>query len=121
MSSLKPDEIVAYVRSYMEKEGVDTSGLTPEVLTATVLAYEEVSGGALTTALTPDDITAMVVRYLQAEGVDMSALKPDQIEGIVTKFSEATNCDRSALLQSLTAVVTEFQVAEGVTLPTIEA
>ena len=65
---------------------------------------------------------------LQREAVEqckdalyVSSLKPDQIEGIVTKFSEATNCDRSALLQSLTAVVTEFQVAEGVSLPTIQA
>ena len=121
ISSLKPAEIVAYIQKYLEGAEVDTSGLTPEGLTATVLAYEEVSGGALTTSLTPDDITAMVVRYLEAEGVDVSSLKPDQIEGIVTKFSEATNCDRSALLQSLTAVVTEFQVAEGVSLPTIQA
>ena len=121
ISSLKPAEIVAYIQKYLEGAEVDTSGLTPEALTATVLAYEEVSGGALTTSLTPDDITAMVVRYLEAEGVDISSLKPDQIEGIVTKFSEAANCDRSALLQSLTAVVTEYQVADGVSLPTIQA
>ena len=44
-----------------------------------MLAYEEVTGGALTTALTPDNITAMVVKYLEAEGVDMSALSPDQV------------------------------------------
>ena len=121
ISTLKPEEIVAYVSSYLEKEGVDMTGLTPEVLTATVLAYEEVTGGALTTALTPDDITATVVKYLEAEGVDIASLKPDQIEGIVTKFAEATNCDRSELLTSFTAVVTEYQVAEGVTLPPIQA
>lgn len=121
VSTLKPEEIVAYVSSYLEKEGVDMTGLTPEVLTATVLAYEEVTGGALTTALTPDDITATVVKYLEAEGVDIASLKPDQIEGIVTKFAEATNCDRSELLTSFTAVVTEYQVAEGVTLPPIQA
>lgn len=121
VSTLKPEEIVAYVSSYLEKEGVDMTGLTPQVLTATVLAYEEVTGGALTTALTPDNITATVVKYLQAEGVDIASLKPDQIEGIVTKFAEATNCDRSELLTSFTAVVTEYQVAEGVTLPPIQA
>lgn len=75
---------MAYIQQYLEGSEVDTSGLTPEALTATVLAYEEVSGGALTTSLTQDDITAMVVRYLEAEGVDVSSLKPDQIEGIVT-------------------------------------
>ena len=79
------------------------------------------TGGALTTALTPDNITATVVKYLQAEDVDIASLKPDQIEGIVTKFAEAANCDRSELLTSFTAVVTEYQVAEGVKLPTIQA
>ena len=67
MSTLKPDEIVAYVNQYLEKKGVDTSGLTPEAMTAFVLAYQEIEGGALTTALTPDDVTAMVVKYLEKE------------------------------------------------------
>lgn len=121
ISTLKPDEIVAYVQKYLEKEGIDMTGLTPEVLTATVMAYEEVTGGATTTALTPDDITATVVKYLEAEGVDISALSPDQIEAIVTSFAEATGCDKSQLLTSFTAYVTEYKNAEGVTLPTIEA
>jgi len=30
MSTLKPDKIVAYVTEYLEKEGVDTIGLTPD-------------------------------------------------------------------------------------------
>ena len=53
-------------------------------VTAFVMAYEEATGGALTTALTPDDVTAMVAKYLQAENVDLSALTPDQIEAIVS-------------------------------------
>lgn len=121
ISTLKPDEIVAYVRKYLEKENIDMTGLTPEVLTATVMAYEEASGGATTKALTPDDITATVVKYLEAEGVDISALSPGQIEAIVTSFAEATGCDKSQLLTSFTAYVTEYKNAEGVSLPTIEA
>ena len=121
ITALKPSEIVAYVGSYLEKQGVDMTGLTPEVLTATVLAYEETSGGALTTALTPDDITASVARYLEAEGVDISALKPDQIEAIVSSFAEAVNCDKSQLLSSFTAYVTEYRNAEGVIFPVIQA
>lgn len=121
VSTLKPDEIVAYVQKYMEKEGIDMTGLTPEVLTATVMAYEEASGGASTKALTPDDVTATVVKYLEAEGVDISALSPGQIEAIVTSFAEAADCDKSQLLTSFTAYVTEYKNAEGVVLPTIEA
>ena len=75
--------------------GVDTSGLTPDGLTAFVLAYQEANGGALTTALTPDGITAMVAKYLEAEDVDISALSPDQVEAIVSAFAEATGCDKS--------------------------
>jgi TP901 family phage tail tape measure protein len=121
VSALKPSEIVAYVSSYLEKQGADMTGLTPEVLTATVLAYEEASGGALTTALTPDDITATVVRYLEAEGADVSGLTPGQIEAVVTSFAEAAGCDRSQLLTSFTAYVTEYRNAEGVSFPTIQA
>ena len=117
MSTLKPDEIVAYVNKYLEKSGVDTSALKPEAVTAFVLAYQEVAGGALTTALTPDDITAMVVRYLEAEGVDVSALKPDQVEALVNKFSEATGCDKSALAQSLTGYITQYDDSAA-TVPT---
>ena len=114
---LKPDEIVAYVSSYAQQQGVDISALSPEGVTAFVMAYEEVTGGALTTALTPDDVTAMVAKYLQAENVDLSALTPDQIEAIVSRYAEATGCDKSQLLPSFTAYITEYKEAEGVSVP----
>ena len=117
VSLLKPDEIVAYVSSYAEQQGVDISALSPEGLTAFVMAYEEATGGALTTALTPDDVTAMVAKYLQAENVDLSALTPDQIEAIVSRYAEATGCDKSQLLPSFTAYITEYKEAEGVSVP----
>ncbi len=117
VSLLKPDEIVAYVSSYAEQQGVDISALSPEGLTAFVMAYEEATGGALTTALTPDDVTAMVTKYLQAENVDLSALTPDQIEAIVSRYAEATGCDKSQLLPSFTAYITEYKEAEGVSVP----
>ena len=117
VSRLKPDEIVAYVSQYAEQQGVDISGLSPEGLTAFVMAYEEATGGALTTALTPDDMTAMVAKYLQAENVDLSALTPDQIEAIVSRYAEATGCDKSQLLPSFTAYITEYREAEGVSVP----
>ena len=117
VSLLKPDEIVAYVSQYAEQQDVDISGLSPEGLTAFVMAYEEATGGALTTALTPDDVTAMVAKYLQAESVDLSALTPDQIEAIVSRYAEATGCDKSQLLPSFTAYITEYKEAEGVSVP----
>ena len=117
VSLLKPDEIVAYVSSYAQQQGVDISALSPEGLTAFVMAYEETTGGALTTALTPDDVTAMVAKYLQAENVDLSALTPDQIEAIVSRYAEATGCDKSQLLPSFTAYITEYKEAEGVSVP----
>ena len=117
VSLLKPDEIVAYVSSYAQQQGVDISALSPEGLTAFIMAYEEATGGALTTALTPDDVTAMVAKYLQAENVDLSALTPDQIEAIVTRYAEATGCDKSQLLPSFTAYITEYREAEGVSVP----
>ena len=117
VSLLKPDEIVAYVSQYAEQQDVDISGLSPEGLTAFVMAYEEATGGALTTALTPDDVTAMVAKYLQAENVDLSALTPDQIEAIVSRYAEATGCDKSQLLPSFTAYITEYKEAEGVSVP----
>ena len=86
-------------------------------LTAFIMAYEEATGGALTTALSPDDVTAMVAKYLQAENVDLSALTPDQIEAIVTRYAEATGCDKSQLLPSFTAYITEYKEAEGVSVP----
>ena len=117
VSLLKPDEIVAYVSSYAQQQGVDISALSPEGVTAFVMAYEEATGGALTTALTPDDVTAMVAKYLQAENVDLSALTPDQIEAIVSRYAEATGCDKSQLLPSFTAYITEYREAEGVSVP----
>lgn len=96
---------------------MDISALSPEGLTAFVMAYEEATGGALTTALTPDDVTAMVAKYLQAENVDLSALTPDQIEAIVSRYAEATGCDKSQLLPSFTAYITEYKEAEGVSVP----
>ena len=117
VSLLKPDEIVAYVSSYAQQQGVDISALSPEGLTAFVMAYEETTGGALTTALSPDDVTAMVAKYLQAENVNLSALTPDQIEAIVTRYAEATGCDKSQLLPSFTAYITEYREAEGVSVP----
>ena len=117
VSLLKPDEIVAYVSSYAQQQGVDISALSPEGLTAFVMAYEEAMGGALTTTLTPDDVTAMVAKYLQAENVDLSALTPDQIEAIVSRYAEATSCDKSQLLPSFTAYITEYKEAEGVSVP----
>ena len=91
--------------------------MTPDGLTAFVLAYQEVTGGALTTALAPDGITAMVARYMEAEGIDLSALSPDQVEAVVTAYAEATGCDKSQLLTSFTAYITAYQEAEGVTIP----
>ena len=117
VSLLKPDEIVAYVSGYAEQQCVDISALSPEGLTAFVMAYEEATGGALTTALTPDDVTAMVAKYLQAENVDLSALTPEQIEAIVSRYAEATGCDKSQLLPSFTAYITEYKEAEGVSVP----
>ena len=120
VSTLKPSEITAYISKYLEKAGVDTTGLSPDAITAFVMAYEEVTGGALTTALTPDDVTAMVAKYLEAEGVDLSALTPGQIEAIVSSYAEATGCDKSKLVPSLTAYITEYKEAEGVTVPQLQ-
>lgn len=117
ISALKPEDIVAYISAYAEKNGVDISGLSPEGITAFVLAYEEIAGGALTSALSPDNITAMVVRYLESEGVDISKLTSAQVDGIVSAYAEATGCDKSQLLTSFTAYVTEYREAEGVTIP----
>ena len=117
VSLLKPAEIVAYVSSYAEQQSVDISALSPEGLTAFVMAYEEATDGALTTALTPDDVTAMVAKYMQAENVDLSALTPDQIEAIVSRYAEATGCDKSQQLPSFTAYITEYKEAEGVSVP----
>ena len=120
VSSLKPSEITAYIMKYLEKKGVDTSALKPEAVTAFVMAYEELTGGASTAALKPSDVVGMVVKYAEAENVDLSALNPDQIQGIVSSFAEATGCDKSALLQNLTAYITEYKEKEGVQRPRLE-
>ena len=78
------------------------------------MAYQEITGGALTTSLTPDDITAMVAKYLEAENVDISALSPDQIEAIVTAYAEATGVDKSTLLQNFTAYITRYDDTNAV-------
>ena len=117
ISTLKPDEITAYIMKYLDKDGVDTSELKPEAVTAFVLAYEEVTGGALTTTLMPDNVTAMVAKYAEAEGVDLTKLTPDQIKATVDRYAEATGCDKTQLLQSLTAYITEYREAEGVSVP----
>lgn len=104
---------------YLEGEGVDTSKLTPSAVTAFVMAYEELTGGASTAALKPSDVTAMVAKYAEAEGVDLTALKPSQIEAMVSKFAEATGCDKTALLKDFTAYITEYKEAAGVKKPTL--
>ena len=119
VSTLTPGEITAYISRYLEAEDVDTSGLTPEAITAFVMAYEEATGGASVAALTPSGVVAMVAKYAEAEGVDLTALKPSQIEGIVSSFAEATGCDKSALLKEFTAYITEYKEAEGVRKPTL--
>ena len=49
------------------QSGVDISGLAPDGVTAFVMAYQEIEGGALTTTLTPSDVAAIVTEYLLAE------------------------------------------------------
>lgn len=117
VTALKPDEITAYIMKYLDGEGVDISALSPGAVTAFVMAYEEIAGGASQTALAPGGIAAMVARYLEAESVDISRLSPDQVEGIVSAYSEATGCDKSELLTSFTAYITEYKEAEGVVFP----
>ena len=117
MTALTPYDIAAYISKYLEDEGVDTSGLTPENITAAVMAYEEVSGGASTAALTPSDIAAFVMKYLEADEVDISDLSEPQIYAIVDAYAEASNCDKSQLKAELTALITEYRNAEGVSAP----
>ncbi|MBR1708620.1 MAG: hypothetical protein IJ719_07325, partial [Clostridia bacterium] len=88
-------------------------------LTAFVMAYEEVTGGASTAALNPSDVVGLITKYAEAENVDVSALTSAQVEGIVTKFAEATGCDKSELLREFTAYITEYKEAAGVKKPTL--
>ena len=104
---------------YLEENEVDTTGLTPDSVTATVMAYEEITGGASTAALKPSDIVGLIVKYAEAENVDLSALNSAQVEGIVTKFSEATGCDKSELMKEFVAYITEYKEANGVKKPTL--
>ena len=104
---------------YLEDNKVDTTGLTPEAVTAFVMAYEEVTGGASTAALKPSDVVGLITKYAEAENVDVSALTSAQVEGIVTKFAEATGCDKSELLREFTAYITEYKEAAGVKKPTL--
>lgn len=117
VSLLKPDEIVAYVKSYAEKTGVDISGLAPAGITAFVMAYQEITGGALTTALTPTDIAAIVTQYLLDENVDLSKVTDAQVDAMVTAYAEAANCDKTALRAEVVAQITSYVEAEGVTPP----
>lgn len=110
---------MAYISKYAEQNDIDLSSLSPDGLTAFVLAYQEATGGALTTALAPSDITAMVTKYLEAEGVDISQLNSAQVDAIVTTFAEATNCDKSQLLQDFTAYITRYDDSRA-TYPTPE-
>ena len=119
VTQLKPSEITAYVFKYLEDNKVDTTGLTPEAVTAFVMAYEEVTGGASTAALKPSDVVGLITKYAEAENVDVSALTSAQVEGIVTKFAEATGCDKSELLREFTAYITEYKEAAGVKKPTL--
>ena len=93
--------------------------MTPEAVTAFVMAYEEVTGGASTAALKPSDVVGLITKYAEAENVDVSALTSAQVEGIVTKFAEATGCDKSELLREFTAYITEYKEAAGVKKPTL--
>ncbi|NLG34278.1 MAG: hypothetical protein GX548_02885, partial [Lentisphaerae bacterium] len=43
-----------------------------------------------------------------------------QIEAIVNSYAEATGCDKTKLLPSLTAYITEYREAEGVTVPQLQ-
>ena len=103
----------------LEENEVDTTGLTPDSVTATVMAYEEITGGASTAALKPSDIVGLIVKYAEAENVDLSALNSAQVEGIVTKFSEATGCDKSELMKEFVAYITEYKEINGVKKPTL--
>ena len=86
-------------------------------MTAFVLDYEEVTGGASTAMLKPTDLVAVITKYAEAENIDLSALSAAQVEALVTKFSEAANCDKSELLKAFTAYITEYKEAEGVKKP----
>ena len=111
--------MVAYVTEYAEKQGVDLSGLAPEGVTAFVMAYQEIEGGALTTALAPSDVAAIVTEYLLAENVDLSKVTDAQVDAMVNAYAEATNCDKTALKAEVVAQITSYVNAEGVMPPII--
>ena len=79
---------VSYTHLYAEAtNGADTSGLTPENVTAMVAAYEELVSGADVSALKPDEITAYISNYMEENGVDTSGLTPDGLTAFVLALS----------------------------------
>ena len=71
--------------------------ISPDGVTAFVMAYQEIEGGALTTTLKPSDVAAIVTQYLLDENVDLSKVTDAQVDAMVTAYAEATNCDKTAL------------------------
>ena len=59
----------------------------------------------------------IVSKFCQAENIDITSLSPDQIEAIVSKFSEATGCDKSELMQEFVAYITEYKEVNNVKKP----
>lgn len=106
-----------YVTNYAEEQGVDISGLAPDGVTAFVMAYQEIEGGALTTTLKPSDVAAIVTQYLLDENVDLSKVTDAQVDAMVTAYAEATNCDKTALKAEVVAQITEYVQAEGLNPP----
>ena len=110
-----------YVTNYAEEQGVDISGLAPDGVTAFVMAYQEIEGGALTTTLKPSDVAAIVTQYLLDENVDLSKVTDAQVDAMVTAYAEATNCDKTALKAEVVAQITEYVQAEGLNPPILTA
>ena len=96
---------------------MDISGLAPDGVTAFVMAYQEIEGGALTTTLKPSDVAAIVTQYLLDENVDLSKVTDAQVDAMVTAYAEAANCDKTALKAEVVAQITEYVQAEGLKPP----
>ena len=94
------------------------TGVTPDALTAFVMAYEEVNGGAATRALSVEALTGMIVGYAEAAGISLSSLSSSQLTALITAFAEATGCDKTALTQSVTAYITAYDT-ESAPMPTV--
>ena len=84
---------------------------------AVIRTFRENPEGADFSALSIDSMTATVVSYAEAAGVSLSALSAQQLEAIVSAYAEATGCDKSQLLQSLSAHITAYEEAPGVSVP----